>query len=327
MPILKGLLEYYSAYENEDGLLQDLYSRRLKKYAILVDWPKNLRDGYDDPLQETTLSTASNAEKGVVNTMVQGFYSCCLQAAEHLAEVADSGEVHQLVNGRTKRLHAAVLSQLRNPKTGLFVDRNGSGHSALHANVTPLMAGMVPPEDRQTIVALIRQKRLSCGVYFSFFVLKALFDAGEHELAYDFITSRDLHSWNSMLAAGATTCMEAWAPDLKWNTSWCHPWSSAPIYMVAHEIMGLRPQTPGWKEIRFAPRPPAALTSATIRLTTPQGRVAASFEQTYSTITYRLDVPEHCTVTCCLEQGGQTKAMQGGRHTVSVKKRRQAGVI
>ena len=35
------------------------------------------------------------------------------------------------------------------------------------------------------------------------------------QLAYDLMT-RDLHSWNSMLEAGATTCMEAWAPDLKW---------------------------------------------------------------------------------------------------------------
>lgn len=87
------------------------------------------------------------------------------------------------VEGRADRLRAAVLKQLRDPATGLFVDRNGSGHSALHANVSALMSGMVPPDDRGPAVDLIRRKRLSCNVYFSFFVLKALYDAGQADLA------------------------------------------------------------------------------------------------------------------------------------------------
>jgi len=173
---------------------------------------------------------------------------------------------------------------------------------------------------RELSLDFLREKRLSCGVYFSVFVLKLLYDAGESELAYDLITSKDLHSWNSMLEAGATTCMEAWAPDLKWNTSLCHPWSSTPIHMIAHELMGLRPHTPGWKEIRFGPSPPSGLESASITFTIPHGKVAAEFRQTEEAITYRLNVPENCTLVSQLDS--PVEARGRGQYVIRVEKTR-----
>jgi len=310
MPVLEGMLRYYISYENDAGLLQDVFSHVTGRYSVLVDWPTNLRDGYDDPFLMGD-RTVDADPAGVVNTMVQGFYRCTLDAAGRLADAADCAEIRELVEGRAERVGSALLSQLRNPETGLFVDRNGSGHSALHANVTPLMSGMIEPDERARAVDLIRSRRLSCGVYFSFFVLKALYDVGESQLAYDLMTGRDLHSWHSMLEAGASTCMEAWAPDLKWNTSWCHPWSSAPIHMVAHELMGLRPAQPGWKLVRFAPRAPAELPSASISLTTPQGRVQASFEKSEGTITFRLQLPAACTATCSFETVARSVVVDG----------------
>ena len=292
MPVLEGMLTHYAAFENADGLLQDVCSKASGRYAVLIDWPGNLRDDYDDPWTE------KSNPRGVVNTMVQGFYLGALKAAAHLAEVADANALKQTVAWRMCRLRSAVLDKLRDPETGLFVDRNGSSHSALHANVTPIMSGMLAPEDLGPVVDLIRKKRLSCGVYFSFFVLKALYTIGEAELAYELITSRDRHSWHSMLAAGATTCMEAWAPDLKWNTSWCHPWSSAPISMVAYELMGVRPGRPGWGEILFAPQVPVGLESASLVLTIPQGRLEAGFRRDGNETIYRLTVPAGCTLRC-----------------------------
>lgn len=309
-PVLAGQLRYFAGYENADGLLQDLYAHATGRYSVLVDWPKNLRDDYDDPYLMGDRSIA-DPPSGVVNTMVQGFYGNALRAAERLARIADDHGISEHVAGRADRLRDAVLSHLRDPSTGLFIDRNGSTHSALHANVTPLMAGMLDPNDRSPALNLIRNRRLSCGVYFSWFVLKTLYSVGESDLAYDLMTSRDLHSWHSMLEAGASTCMEAWAPDLKWNTSWCHPWSSAPVYMLAHELMGLRPGAPGWQTIQFAPRPPRGLGSAAIRLTTPRGPVEAAYERGDDRITYRLTVPDDCPVICHFDSSVQQVLIAG----------------
>ncbi|MDO5479226.1 MAG: family 78 glycoside hydrolase catalytic domain, partial [Clostridia bacterium] len=46
LPVLDGLLEYFKGYENERGLLEGV----VEKWN-LVDWPDNLRDGYDFELK------------------------------------------------------------------------------------------------------------------------------------------------------------------------------------------------------------------------------------------------------------------------------------
>lgn len=310
LPVLQGLLEYYAGYENEDGLLQDVFSHATGRYSILVDWPKNLRDDYDDPYLMGA-RTEEGVPRGVVNTMLQGFYANALRAAARIATVTGCEDVSTAVEGKVDRLTRALKTQLWNPSTGLFLDRTGSEHSAFHANVSPFMAGLVPPEGRESVAEFIRQKRIACGVYFSCFLLKSLYDHGEADFAYELMTCRDEHSWHSMLQAGATTCMEAWAPDLKWNTSWCHPWSSAPVHMVAHEMLGLRPGAPGWQEIRFAPQPPADLASASIRLTTPQGEVTAGFQRDGTSIIYTLCVPDDCTARCALRPAGRGVHLNG----------------
>jgi alpha-L-rhamnosidase len=329
--VLEGLIRYYADYENADGLLQDVFSPTTKRCSVLVDWPANLRDDYDDP-HLMGHHMQGDEQLGVVNTMVQGFYRNALMAADRLATLIDATRIKQFVTPRIDRVRDAAISQLRDPASGRFVDRVGSDHSALHANVTPLMSGMVDADQRDAVVDVIRRKRLSCGVYFSWFVLKALYDAGESELAYDLITSRDLHSWHSMLEAGATTCMEAWAPDLKWNTSWCHPWSSAPIYMVSQELFGLKPAQPGWQAIRFAPRPPVGLAHASIRIPTPVGAIEARFEQADAAITHQLNVPADCPIECDFGSSGKQVringevvtgqsskiALRGGEHTIEV---------
>jgi alpha-L-rhamnosidase len=322
MPVLKGLLTYYADYENSDGLLQDVFSKTTGRYSVLVDWPTNLRDGYDDPYLMGA-RTVEDDPSGVVNTMVQGFYVCALNASGFLAREVGDADIVGMVTGRIARISLALPDQLRDPVTGLFVDRNDSSHSSLHANVTPLMAGVLDGDEKACIVDFISQKRLSCGVYFSFFVLQSLYAAGEYELAYDLMTSHDLHAWHSMLEAGATTCMEAWTPDLKWNTSWCHPWSSAPINMIAHELMGLTPLTPGWKTIRFAPRLPRRLREATIRLTIPNGVIAAHFQRDREFVIYSFTVPEGCSLFCDFGPGVQSATAEG--HPVDLQAAFEAG--
>lgn len=301
MTVLERMLEYYAKYENDDGLLEDVFSHTTGRYSVLVDWPKNLRDGYDDPFLMGDRKIDSDPE-GVINTMVQGFYYKALKTSEKLAIITGREKLSKELGIHRKKLNSAIKGQLRDTETGLFVDRNKSDHSALHANVTPLMSGSLSFEERKPVVELIKQKRLNCGVYFSYFVLKALYDVGESQLAYDLMTSEDLHSWHSMLKAGATTCMEAWTPELKWNTSWCHPWSSAPIHIITHELMGLKPEKPGWKVIRFSPEPPMNLESASISIYTPGGEIKARFKQEEDTIEYKLTIPKGCSAKCILPE-------------------------
>jgi len=255
-PVAEGMMDYFASYRGEDGLL-----RSVNEKWNLVDWPDNLRDGYDFKLV--------NGEAEGCHNVINAFYYGALQVMAQIRQALDLPAVADGAEG----FRRAFCEMFYQPDTMLFVDAEGSSHSSLHANVLPLLFGLAPEEAKPAIVGLIRQKRLSCGVYMSYFVLKALAVAEEFELLYELILSDDLHSWSTMVKEGATTCFEAWSKELKWNTSLCHPWASAPIPLLIEEIFGLKPAEPGWKRIRFTPRIPASLEAVQLRFQVPGGEI------------------------------------------------------
>ena len=80
------------------------------------------------------------------------------------------------------------------------------------------------------------KKGFSCGVFFSYFVLKSLTNHGEKEKAMELMLSKGEHSWYNMLSEGATACFEAWGKEQKDNTSLCHPWACAPIIVLCEDF-------------------------------------------------------------------------------------------
>ncbi len=76
-----------------------------------------------------------------------------------------------------------------------------------------------------------------------------------------------------MLEEGATTCMEVWGKEQKFNTSLCHPWASAPIPVLIEDIIGLTPSLPGWKEIDFHPNIPWVLEHLNIEIEVKTGKI------------------------------------------------------
>lgn len=272
-PVAQGVMDYFSAFQRPDGLLDSVNDK-----WNLVDWPENLRDGYDFPLIRGNTPGCHN----VINAFYYGALEALGQIRRQL-QLPDCGEDREA-------FRQAFLRQFYQPDKGLFVDAEGSLHSSLHANVLPLLFGLAPEESVPSVIALIREKRLSCGVYMAYFVLKAVAAADEYELLYELITSDDLHSWSNMLKEGATTCFEAWSKELKWNTSLCHPWASAPIPLLIEEIIGLKPLSPGWKHIRFQPRIPESLQRLELSFRVPDGEIRFA----YNNGSITLNVPEGC---------------------------------
>jgi len=264
-PVGEGILAYFDKYKNGAGLLESV----VEKWN-LVDWPDNLRDGYDFPLTRPVTEGCHN--------VVNAFYYGCKQTMNEIREA-----LGQPVEDLTP-LKKAFLDQFYSASTGLFVDAVDSRHASLHANVLPLLFGLAPEEAVPSIVQLIREKRLHCGVYFSYFVLKGLAKAGEYGLVYELIRSEDERSWVNMLREGATTCFEAWGKDQKWNTSLCHPWASSPIPLLIEEIIGLKPGQPGWKEVRFEPHLPRELEEVELSFTVPAGEIRISIAKGQPTL-------------------------------------------
>ncbi|MDR6550305.1 family 78 glycoside hydrolase catalytic domain [Paenibacillus qinlingensis] len=259
-PFAEGLLQHFTQFEREDGLLKDVTDK-----WNLVDWPQNLRDNYDFELSRPVSPGCHN----VINALYIG----CVSTVNEIRDL-----LHVDYENRLPQLKMSFIKAFYDKENGLFTDSEQSTHHALHANVLPLLYHIAPEESVTTIVDMIRTKRFACGVYFSYFVMKALAEVAEYALIYDLLSADDEHSWGNMLKEGATTCFEAWGKDQKWNTSLCHPWASGPVPVLIEDIIGLKPAKPGWGAIAFRPKLPATWTSFSLQLNVPTGTIRLQYE-------------------------------------------------
>jgi len=278
---LETLMDWFRQLENQDGLLEGVDKHKW----VLVDWPANLRGGYD-----------YEGTKNGVNTVVNAFYYGSLRSAAELMRTASRDG--SSLDRRADRLREAMNKRLLNAEKGVYIDGiheegTPSPKASLHASAFPLHFGVAHKAQAARIVELIRRERLNCGIYAAPYVLSGLWNVGEGHLAYELLTSKDKHSWHEMLKSGATTSMEAWAPELKWNTSWCHPAGGTPIWLIVERLMGLRPAEPGFRTLRVSPQLPEDLDWIELRFPTAAGTVEARYEKGKG---YRLIVPEDMRV-------------------------------
>ena len=188
----------------------------------LVDWPDNLRDGYDFPM------TRPRIGKGAHNVL-NAFWCGFLDAMDEIYSI-----LGMKTTGRSEKTKEAFVKAFYNEKTGLFTDSEAKTHSAVHSNILPLLFGIGREIDGLTdrLASFIEQKGLgSMGVYMAYFALAALKKCGKADAALRLATSEE--AWLNMIKEGATTTYEAWGKDQKWNTSLFHPWAVAPLIVFS----------------------------------------------------------------------------------------------
>lgn len=215
-PYVKGAFEYFCKYENESGLLEGVTEK-----WNLVDWPENLRDGYDFPL-------TNPIGKGVHN-VINAFWIGFLKSFDEISEILGFTTANKAETAEKSYIEAFFDKNI-----GLFCDSEKRTHSAIHSNVLPLYFGIKKDDDVfiKNSISLIEKKKLtSMGVYMSYFALSALKKNDEYEKAVTLAT--DEKAWLNMIAQGGTSTFEAWGKEQKWNTSLFHPWAVAPLIVFS----------------------------------------------------------------------------------------------
>ncbi len=215
-PYVKGAFEYFCKYENESGLLEGVTEK-----WNLVDWPENLRDGYDFPL-------TNPIGKGVHN-VINAFWIGFLKSFDEISEILGFTTAN-----KAETAEKCYIEAFFDKNIGLFCDSEKKAHSAIHSNVLPLYFGIKKDDDTfiKNAIGLIEKKKLtSMGVYMSYFALSALKKKDEYEKAVTLAT--DEKAWLNMIAQGGTSAFEAWGKEQKWNTSLFHPWAVAPLIVFS----------------------------------------------------------------------------------------------
>lgn len=218
-PTARGIIEYFRKYQRDNGMLY----QAAEKWNM-VDWPENLRDDYDFGLTRPVVAAGYH---NVINALYVGAVKTLTKLEELLGYP---------VTNDWQQLRDAYVEMFYRPEKRLFADSAESEHTAVHSNIYPLYFGLVPEEAVETVAGFLREKGLCCGVMLSYFLLKGLAQAGYHKEMYELLVNQGEHGWMNMLREGATTCLEAWGKEQKWNTSFCHPWATAPVTLIIEDL-------------------------------------------------------------------------------------------
>lgn len=232
------------------------------------------------------------------------FYLGALRHAELIASATGRGEQAAHYHHRAQELRQAIRERFLCPERGALVDcREGEEWSAKigqQANALAVLFGVFDnPEEASRALEAVREP--SPGVvqvgspYFSFYLLQALYQQGQHEAALDYIRQR----WGAMLDAGATTCWETWRPV--WSL--CHAWSGGPTYDLSAEFLGVRPLRPGYATFAVRPRCAGVRWMKGI-VPSPHGEIAASWvgDPAGDAFTLHSTVPEGTVGRLCIPE-------------------------
>ncbi|WP_020014977.1 family 78 glycoside hydrolase catalytic domain [Promicromonospora sukumoe] len=172
------------------------------------------------------------------------------------------------------------------------------------------------------LAELVRQagNRIATGFVGTPLVSDALSADGHLGTAYDLLLERGCPSWLYQVEQGATTIWERWdslLPDGTVNpgqmTSFNHYALGAVADWTHRVVAGLAPAAPGYRRIRFAPRPGGGLTHAGARHLTPYGETSISWRIEGGGLRVEAVVPVGATAVLDLP-GAEPEELDAGTH-------------
>ncbi|MWL88188.1 MULTISPECIES: family 78 glycoside hydrolase catalytic domain [unclassified Cupriavidus] len=280
-------------------------SRLTYPMGDIVDWPKNQRDGY--VMGDVNAATNAMAYQGFV-----------LMAK--IAKVLDKSEDEQRWQADAKRIRTG-LERLR-LANGFYADSPGTQHTSAHSIFLPLAYGLVEGADKARYIRRLNtvingkfRGGFPGSVYTAPYLLEALFENGQDDLAVALILNNSDRGWRNMLQKyEATVAHEAWDVKFKDNEDWTHAWGAAPAYILPRYLLGVQQLVPGWARWRI--RPSKALNaSVEAWLPLPQGTAYVKLDKNNGTATVRVPAG---TVAEFVD-GGETRNLTAGEHEVRWK--------
>jgi len=210
------------------------------------------------------------------------------------AYFARSARIAALMAGElgleTEREHYAALADaVAAAFAGAYLLPDGRMTSdAQTAYALALEFDLIPDDERRAaaaarLAALVAEagNRIATGFVGTPLVTDALSEHGELDAAYDLFLERECPSWLYQVGMDATTIWERWdamLPDGTVHpgtmTSFNHYALGAVADWMHRVVAGLAPAAPGYRRIRFAPRPGGGLTYASAQHVTPYGEAS-----------------------------------------------------
>jgi alpha-L-rhamnosidase len=271
-----GLITTFSEKHNGELMSRLGFADTTQRMVDIVDWPPDFfmsgglesrqpgeRDGYD---------------MVPVNTVVNSFFYYNMVIMEEFASLLNKPEDEVFYRNMASKVKESINQKLFNHEKGIYVDGEGSSHSALHANMMPLAFGIVPEEHKKSVVEFVKSRGMACSVYGAQYLLDALYAAGEDEFALDLMRATHDRSWWNMIAVGSTITLEAWDMKYKKNLDWNHAWGAVPANIIPRRLWGITPKLPGFEVVSIEPQL-GGLNRSSIVTPTIKGKIKSTYNK------------------------------------------------
>jgi alpha-L-rhamnosidase len=313
----------------DTGLLEAQYGSA-RAWVDLVDrlagddhlWDSGFQLGdWLDPSAPPDDPAAGRTDKYVVAT---AYFAASSRAVARMAAVLgreeDAAHYEKLADAVGEAFCAAYVL----PDGRMVSDSQTAYSLAIGFDLLPSEDARAAAGARLAELVAAAGNRIATGFVGTPLVTDALSSTGELATAYDLLLERECPSWLYPVTQGATTIWERWdslLPDGRVNpgsmTSFNHYALGAVADWLHRVVAGLAPLAPGYREVRFAPRPGGGLTRAAARHRSPYGMVGISWELVDGTLTVDTELPTGTTGVLDLD-GEPPQALGPGKHRRTV---------
>jgi alpha-L-rhamnosidase len=268
-PVVKNISDYVArAIDANTGLVTNLPGGGGDYLGGIVDWPPNMRYGYD-------MATAARTTENILAVDV---FHRVAQIADELRRPHVEASTER---DRATRLTEAIHRKLTGPD-GVFIDGlepNGtpSPHASQQANAYALAYGLVPGAQVDAVADYVVRLGNAMGVSTFANLLYGLHAAGRDRALVEALTDPRRPGYAQILAEGATFTWEAWDAR-QTGDSESHGFGSLVLAVLQDDVLGVTVAAPG--AVRVDVRTPAlAAMRASGIVSTQRGPIPISWSR------------------------------------------------
>lgn len=255
----------------------------------------------------------------VPESSTQMFYEICIRMSELSDELGLPGKAR--FKELAVKIKDAYIQAFWLPDVHRYSTQGSCG--------VALETGLYPDGERENLVnALLKliqdeDSAMTTGIYGNKYLIPALCDEGQGDVAMQLLFGRDHVSFGTMMDDGATSLFECLETrHVGWDrenttASFNHPMHSGFAYFLYRCVAGIRPLSPGLSEFEICPVRIESIPAADVTWESPYGQIAVSFERDQNRTTYRIRVPVN--TVCHFRAGGQDECYDSGCYTITVE--------
>jgi len=265
-----GFISIKSPKLNGEVMAQLGFADTTQRVRDIVDWPQ--AGGWG----------AKGEDDGFVfrpvNTVINSMYYRNMEIMAEFAQLLGKTEEALDFKLRAAKVKKSINQKLYNKEKGYYIDGIGTEHGSVHANMFPLAFGVVPDEYKESLANYMKTRGMACSVYGAQYLMEAVYNAGVADYGLELMTATHDRSWYNMIKVGSTITMEAWDMKYKPNSDWNHAWGAAPANIVARNMWGIQPKTPGFGVATIHPQL-ANLEFSSIKVPTVKGPIKGDYRK------------------------------------------------